>query len=51
MGKKYSEINIIKIPQSHDVTFVSDPVKELALGSNQEENKGIPLMMIVSKNW
>ena len=40
MGKKYSEINIIKNPQSHDVTFVSDPVKELALGSNQEENKG-----------
>jgi hypothetical protein len=36
MGKKHTEINIIKNPQEQDPTFVSDPMKELMLRySNQ----------------
>jgi hypothetical protein len=38
MGKKHTEINIIKNPQNQNVTFVSDPVKELILSSHQQEN-------------
>lgn len=41
MGKKHTEIhiNIIKNPQDQDLTFVSDPMKELMLRySNQHEN-------------
>ncbi|MGA9933849.1 MAG: hypothetical protein WBP83_01890 [Nitrososphaeraceae archaeon] len=41
MGKKNTEINVIKNPQDQDPTFVSDPMKELMLRySNQHENKG-----------
>jgi hypothetical protein len=41
MGKKYTEINIIKNPQDQqDVTFVSDPLKSLLLSSNQQVNNG-----------
>jgi hypothetical protein len=29
MGKKYIEINVNKNPHDRDLTFVSDPVKEL----------------------
>jgi hypothetical protein len=41
MGKMYTEIhiNIIKNPLDQDLTFVSDPMKELMLRySNQHEN-------------
>lgn len=39
MGKKYTEINIIKNSQDQDPTFVSDPMKELILRySNRHEN-------------
>lgn len=41
MGKKHTEIhiNIIKNPQDQDLTFVSDPMKELMLRySNPHEN-------------
>jgi len=42
MGKKNTEINIIKNPQNHDPTFVSDPLKELMLRySNHQENNNI----------
>lgn len=34
MGKKYTEINL----QNQNVTFVSDPVKELLLNSHRQEN-------------
>jgi hypothetical protein len=41
MGKKHTDINIIKNPQEQDPTFVSDPMKELMLRySNQNENNG-----------
>ena len=41
MGKKHTDINIIKNPQEQDPTFVSDPMKELILRySNQNENNG-----------
>ena len=41
MGKKHTEINIIKNSQNQDPTFVSDPMKELMLRySNQHENNG-----------
>jgi hypothetical protein len=37
LGRKNSEINVIKNPQNHDPTFVSDPIKELLLKySNQQ---------------
>lgn len=38
MGKKHTEINIIKNPQDQNITFVSDPVKELILSLDQREN-------------
>jgi len=40
MGKKNTEINVIKNPHNQDPTFVSDPVKELILrySNNQENN-------------
>jgi hypothetical protein len=41
MGKKYTgiHINIINNPLDQDLTFVSDPMKELMLRySNQHEN-------------
>jgi hypothetical protein len=39
MVKKHTDINIIKNPQDQDLTFVSDPMKELMLRySNQHEN-------------
>jgi hypothetical protein len=41
MGKKNREINIIKNPQDRDVTFISDPVKEIIRQqqhTNQQEN-------------
>jgi hypothetical protein len=42
MGKKNSEINLIKNPQNQDPTFVSDPLKELMLRySNHQENNNI----------
>jgi hypothetical protein len=31
MGKKHTEINIIKNPKYRDLTFVSDPVKAVIL--------------------
>jgi hypothetical protein len=41
MGKKHTEINIIKNPQEQDPTFVSDLMKELELRySDQNENNG-----------
>ena len=41
MGKKHTDINIIKNPQEQDPTFVSDPMKELMLRySNQHEING-----------
>jgi hypothetical protein len=41
MGKKHTEINIIKNPQDQDPTFVSDPMKELMQRySNSHENNG-----------
>jgi hypothetical protein len=41
MGKKHTDINIIKNPQEQDPTFVSDPMKELMRRySNQNENNG-----------
>ncbi len=42
MGKKNTEINVIKNPHNQDPTFVSDPVKELMLRySNHQENNGM----------
>lgn len=40
MGKKYMEIKVNKYPQDRDLTFVSDPVKELIQQrhSKQQEN-------------
>jgi hypothetical protein len=40
MGKKNTEINVIKNPQDQDPTFVSDPLKELMLrySIHQENN-------------
>jgi hypothetical protein len=39
MGKKQTEIKVIKNPQIKDPTFVSDPLKELMLRySNQQKN-------------
>jgi hypothetical protein len=42
MGKKNTEINVIKNPQDQDPTFVSDPLKELMLRySNHQENNSM----------
>ena len=42
MGKKNTEINVIKNPQDQDPTFVSDPLKELMLrNSNHQENNSM----------
>lgn len=42
MGKKNTEINIIKNPQDQDPTFVSDPLKDLMLRySNHQENNSM----------
>jgi hypothetical protein len=38
MGKKNTEINVIKNPQDQDPTFVSDPLKELMYANHQENN-------------
>lgn len=40
MGKKNTEIKVIKNPQVQDPTFVSDPLKELMMrySNHQEDN-------------
>lgn len=42
MGKKNTEINVIKNPHNQDPTFVSDPVNRLTLRySNHQENNSM----------
>lgn len=39
MGKKHIEINIVKNPQDQNLTFISDPLKEVMLQySKQQKN-------------
>jgi hypothetical protein len=46
MGKKHTDINIIKNPQDQDLTFVSDPMKELMLRYSMQS-----IAMIAPKKW